>query len=152
MGMGYTNGNHSSASIGSTYKPRPDQVLGLDPHAKLASFYLVSGLPRVSKTTTAYTYLADSRTMVTGRPRTRKPHKVSARPTTRWDYSGGLTFLVLRSPARRMTTSTLRCVEIASTRRLHTLASQNQAEGGAPMPSKSLMLGRKDRRSSSTKH
>ena len=152
MGMGYTNGNHSSASIGSTYKPRPDQVLGLDPHAKLASFYLVSGLPRVSRATTVYTDSTDPRTMVTGHRLIRKPHKVSARLTTRWDYSGGLIFLVLRSPAKRMTISTLRCVGIASTRGHHMPASQNQVEGGAHIRSKCLMLGRKDRRSSSTKH
>lgn len=52
-GTGYTNGNHSSASITSASKPRMDQVLGLDPHAKLASFYLVSGLPRVSRASVA---------------------------------------------------------------------------------------------------
>lgn len=45
LGMGFTNGNYSSASVGSKFKT--DKVLGLDPNAKLASFYLVSGLPRV---------------------------------------------------------------------------------------------------------
>ena len=40
------NQNHSTLSLGN--KVKADKVLGLDPHAKLASFYLVSGLPRVS--------------------------------------------------------------------------------------------------------
>lgn len=39
--------NLSTASFGS--KVKADKVLGLDPHAKLASFYLVSGLPKVRK-------------------------------------------------------------------------------------------------------
>lgn len=49
LGMGFTNGNYSSASVGN--KVKADKVLGLDPNAKLASFYLVSGLPRVNVTT-----------------------------------------------------------------------------------------------------
>lgn len=49
MGLGYTNAkNQSSVSVASRHKA--DKVLGLDPNAKLASFYLVSGLPRVSTT------------------------------------------------------------------------------------------------------
>lgn len=48
MGLGYTNAkNQSSVSLASRQKA--DKVLGLDPNAKLASFYLVSGLPRVSR-------------------------------------------------------------------------------------------------------
>lgn len=38
--------NQSTTSVGS--KAKADKVLGLDPHARLASFYLVSGVPRVS--------------------------------------------------------------------------------------------------------
>jgi hypothetical protein len=49
LGLGLTNGaNRSNTSVGS--KVKADKVLGLDPNAKLASFYLVSGLPRVSRT------------------------------------------------------------------------------------------------------
>jgi hypothetical protein len=47
MNIGYPNGNHCSATLGS--KVKTDKVLGLDPNAKLASFYLVSGLPRVRR-------------------------------------------------------------------------------------------------------
>ena len=39
--------NYSTTSVGS--KAKADKVLGLDPNAKLASFYLVSGVPRVSE-------------------------------------------------------------------------------------------------------
>ena len=45
LGAGFTNGNKSQTSIGS--RAKADKVLGLVPNAKLASFYLVSGLPRV---------------------------------------------------------------------------------------------------------
>ncbi|ORY21289.1 AEX-3 domain-domain-containing protein [Naematelia encephala] len=41
LGTGY---NSSSVSVGS--RPKTDKVLGIDSHARIASFYLVSGLPR----------------------------------------------------------------------------------------------------------
>lgn len=48
LGQGISSANYSSVSLAS--KKKSDRLLGLDPRAKLASFYLLSGLSRVSDT------------------------------------------------------------------------------------------------------
>ena len=70
--------SHSSAGVGSP-KPSADKVLGLDPHAKLASLYLVSGLPRVSWNLAILWLILKNkslirRTTTTGRLPIPKPH------------------------------------------------------------------------------
>jgi hypothetical protein len=118
-GMTYTNGNLSSASFGGS-KPKADRVLGLDPHAKLASFYLVSGLPRVShgsatNKTPVKSVALTSRTIPIGHRRIPRLHRASTHPTIRLDCSGDLIYLRQLFPDRRMTISIPRCDVIGST-------------------------------------
>lgn len=81
--------NSSSVSLGS--RPKADKMLGLD-HAKLASFYLVSGLPRVSSLFLSSDLVEQGRMVEAGVWPTTKLLADFSPTMTRLDHTGDLIF------------------------------------------------------------